>query len=87
MEKTVTQIKKVEQKTHFFYCDHCGAQLGCVTEHSDGYYTTLGEFKLHWNTPNGWYQLNKCLCDTCRDKYLSEICAILETIGFKPDEH
>ena len=83
MEKIVTQIKKVEQKTHFFYCDHCDAQLGCVTEYDDGYYQALGEFKLHWNTPKGWYELNKCLCDTCKDQYLSEIYVMLESIGFE----
>ena len=83
MEKTITQVKYVEQKTHLFYCDDCRVPLGCTTEYDDGYYERLGEFELEWHTPNGWYKLNKCLCDTCRDKCLNNIYEMLETAGFE----
>jgi hypothetical protein len=86
MEKIVTQIKQVEQKTHFFYCDNCGAQLGCQTECEDGYYKQLGELELLWRTPKRWYKLHKCLCDTCRNEYLSELHTMLETAGFTLDD-
>lgn len=86
MEKIVTQIKQVKQKTHFFYCDNCGTQLGCQTEYDDGYYKHIGEFELNWHTPNGWYKLHKCLCDTCRNEYLSKIHTLLETAGFTLDD-
>lgn len=86
MEKVYTQIKKVEERTHFFSCDGCGSSLGCTTEYSDGYYRTLGDFELSWYTPKGWYRLHKCLCDTCKDKYLDSIYASLEAIGFKLDK-
>lgn len=87
MEKVATQIKKVEQYTHFFYCDDCGAQLGCTTSHSDGWYSTLGDFELNWFTPKGWYRLEKCLCDTCKEKYLSAIYGGLESAGFQLDKY
>lgn len=83
MEKTVFEIREVKQAIHSFYCDHCGIELGSVEEYEDGYYPTLGGFELNWRTPNGWYRLNKCLCDTCRDKYLSDIYSALENAGFK----
>ena len=87
MERTVSQVKYVEQKTHLFYCDLCGAQLGCTTEYDDGYYEQLGEFELKWYTPNGWYKLHKCLCDTCREKYLTNIYGTLEVAGFKLEKY
>lgn len=83
MEKITTQIKKIQETTHSFYCDHCGAELGCSIEHDNGYYQQLGEFKLKMFTPKGWYELNKCLCGTCREKYLTGIYEMLESAGFK----
>lgn len=87
MEKVATEIKKIEHRTHFFYCDDCGSQLGCTTEYSDGWYPTIGDLELAWYTPNGWYRLEKCLCDSCREKYLSAIYGALEYAGFKRDTY
>jgi hypothetical protein len=86
MEKVATQIKKVEERTHLFYCDVCGVSLGCTTEYSDGYYPTIGDFELQWYTPKGWYEIHKCLCDNCKNQYLDFIYASLEAAGFAIDK-
>ncbi len=83
MEKIETKIKKIEERTHSFYCDECGTQLGCSTEHEDGYYQQLGEFKLEMFTPMGWHEFDKCFCANCRDKYLTKLYEMLESAGFE----
>ena len=87
MEKIETKIKQIEETTHSFYCDECGAEIGCSIEHDNGYYQQLGTFNLEMFTPNGWYDLNKHLCNTCRDKYLMSIYEMLESAGFKPRQY
>ena len=85
MEKIETKTKQIEDRTHYFYCDDCGRYIGYSNEHEDGYYQELGELDLNWFTPNGWYTFEKCLCASCRDKFLANLYKILEDTGFKPD--
>lgn len=85
MDKIETQTKTIEQRYHNFYCDVCGKYLGTSAECEDGWYQTLGGFGLKWHTPAGWYYTEKCLCDECREKYLSEVYAGLEQLGFKKE--
>jgi hypothetical protein len=87
MEKVETKTRQIEDRTHYFYCDDCDVELGHSHEYDDGYYEEFGEFEFHWYTPNGWYKLEKCLCHTCKEKYLSAIYGGLETAGFKFDKY
>ena len=84
MEKVETKTRQVEDRTHHFYCDNCGSHIGSSHEYDDGYYDELGEFELKILMPRGWYKLEKCLCDECRDEFLREAYAALESTGFKP---
>lgn len=83
MQKIETIKVKRDQVKHQFYCDHCNIYLGETIEYDDGYYPELGEFELSFHTPSGWYRINKCLCDTCRNKLLTEIENTLVSLGFK----
>lgn len=85
MEKIETKNRQIEDRTHHFYCDDCGAHIGSSEEYQDGYYEELGEFELKILMPRGWYKLEKCLCKTCIEKFLDTAYAVLEVIGFKPD--
>lgn len=85
MEKVENKTRQIEDRTHHFYCDDCGAYIGSSHEYDDGWYQELGEFELHWFTPNGWYKLENYLCNDCRDKLLTKVCAELEAAGFEPD--
>lgn len=85
MEKVETKITQIEDRVHHFYCDECGFHIGSTEEWYDGYYRNLGEFELKIYMPDGWYKLEKCLCDDCRDKFLDKVYVLLESVGFKPD--
>lgn len=85
MEKVETKTRKVEDRTHHFYCDYCGHYLGNTVEYWDGYYAELGEFELKMCTPRGWYKLEKCFCNDCKDKFLNNVYTSLEDAGFKLD--
>lgn len=84
MEKINSITKEIEDYEHSFYCDECGEYLGTTEEYDDGWYDTLGEFELSFNI-DGWYKVNKCLCDDCADKFLSNLKNHLESIGFKKE--
>ena len=85
MEKVEIKTRQIEDRTHHFYCDDCGTHIGSSCEYDDGWYQELGVFELHWLTPNGWYKLEKCLCNDCHDKFLTKVCSGLEAAGFELD--
>lgn len=85
MEKIETKTRQIEDHIHHFYCDDCGVYIGSSLEDYDGWCQELGEFRLKMNTPDGWYKLSKCLCDSCKNKLLTTIYDTLEAMGFKPD--
>lgn len=87
MEKIIHETRSVTIIYHDFYCDDCNKHLGRVQEYDDGYYGNLGEFEQKFYISRGWYRLRKNLCDDCKDKMISKICATLEEIGFEADEH
>ena len=79
--KNTTRIK--EDLIHHFYCDECNNYLGKSTEYDDGYYTELGKFKLDFKLPSGWFTIENCLCDECKEKYLKIVEKELIKLGFK----
>ena len=85
MEKVEIEVIETEEVTHHFYCDDCGDYLGSSAEYDDGWYQELGEFELNIYMPRGWYRLNKCLCNDCKDKFLDKFYVSLEAIGFELD--
>ena len=85
MEKIETKTRQIEDYTHHFYCDDCGIHIGSSEEYYDGYYQELGGFGLKILMPRGWYKLEKCLCEKCKEKFLDKAYASLELVGFKPD--
>ena len=85
MKKIEIKIVQTESKRHHFYCDNCGHCLGNTFEHDDGYYATLGDFKLKMHTPRGWYELKKCFCNQCKEDFLNKVYTSLEAAGFELD--
>ena len=85
MEKVEIKTKQIKDHTHHFYCDDCDAYIGSSHEYADGYYEELGEFELDILMPRGWYKLEKCLCEKCKEKFLDKFCASLEATGFELD--
>ena len=85
MEKVETKIRQVEDRTHYFYCNDCGALLGTSHEYNDGWYEEVGKFELKWFTPDGWYKLEKYLCTSCKNKFLTRVYDTLEFAGFERD--
>ena len=85
MDKIETRTQTIEQRRHYFYCDHCDTYLGMSEEYEDGWYYKFGEFAMNWNTQSGWYSVEKCLCNKCKEKYLSEVYTALEQLGFKKE--
>jgi hypothetical protein len=84
MEKLETNTCTIENVTHHFYCDDCNKYLGETEEYDDGYYHELGEFELSFYFLDNRYEINKCLCDECREKFLNKMLLILTELGFKP---
>jgi hypothetical protein len=85
MEKVETKTRQIEDRTHHFYCDDCGAHIGSSQEYDDGWYQELGQFEIKILMPRGWYKLEKCLCEDCKKKFSNKVHAKLELVGFKPD--
>ena len=83
MEKLETRPCTREETTHHFYCDDCNKYLGKTEEYDDGYYPELGEFELKFYLPSGWYKVNKCLCDECRQKFLQKVEKTLVELSFE----
>lgn len=84
MEEVEIKIKQIEERTHHFYCDNCGDYIGSSQEEVDGWYQELGEFELKILMPRGWYKLEKCLCEKCKEKFLDQAYTNLEFVGFVP---
>lgn len=78
--KTNTIINEIE-----FYCDDCGNFLGKTEEYDDWYYEELGEFEVDFYF-NGWYKLEKHLCDECKEKETKKIEKALKKLGFVKNE-
>ena len=85
MEKLESKTYSIERVTHRFYCDDCNTYLGKSEEYDDGYYQDLGEFKLKMYLPSGWYIVEKCLCNECREKFLKKVENTLKELGFKKE--
>lgn len=83
MEKLETKTCTREETTHHFYCDDCNKYLGKTEEYDDGWYPELGEFELKFYLPSGWYEVNKCLCDECRQEFLQKVEKTLVELGFE----
>ena len=70
MEKVETKTVQRESRRYHFYCDNCGHYLGNTPEHWDGYHAKLGEFdELQIYTPRGWYKIEKCFCNKCKEDF------------------
>ena len=87
MHNKVNKTKTITVVAHEFHCDDCGAYLGASEEYDDGWYKQIGNFNLRYYTSQDWYVLNKHLCDTCKEKLLSKLCATLEDMGFKSEQY
>lgn len=85
MEKVETKTRQIQDRIHHFYCDDRGAHIGSSEEHYDGYYAELGGFGLKIIMPRGWYKLEKCLCEKCKENFLDKDYDSLEFVGFKLD--
>lgn len=85
MEKLETNTRTIKNVTHHFYCDSCNKYLGKSEEYDDGYYPELGEFELNFYLPDGWYNINKCFCYGCREKFLNKMRSTLTELGFKKE--
>jgi hypothetical protein len=82
MEKETRTTYQKELIEHSFYCDECERHLGTSKEFDDGWYQTFGEFQLRFKV-DGWYYINKHLCEHCRNNIISKIKSALKDIGFK----
>lgn len=83
MEKKRIHRKTISSTIHEFYCDDCGQYIGESTECDDGYYKKLGNVDLDVYIFAYCYELNKCLCNSCRKKLSSNIENNLFKMGFK----
>ena len=85
MEKIETIIREIKEQEHQFYWDCCNEYLGTRAEYSDGYYPKIGEFELKIYLPDGWYKVEKCFCEECKEKYLSKLKNVLNELDFEKD--
>lgn len=78
------RIKKIKttKNMYEYYCDNCGKLIGTSLEYDDGWVEPLGEFVQEVNI-DGWYKLEKCLCDECARKETERIIKTLKCLGFK----
>ena len=84
MEKINTVNKTIEYRYHTFYCDICNKELGTTEEWEDGYYNKLGEYTQSFNLSGvKWFELEKVLCDKCKDEFNEKIKNALFDLGFK----
>ena len=83
MEKLETRTCTREETTHHFYCDGCDEYLGETHEYDDGWYPDLGEFELKFFVNGNWYEINKCFCDECKEKFLQKVEKTLVELGFE----
>lgn len=85
MEKITRQDVTMTTIIHDFYCDECGVHFATSREHDDGHYHEPGSIYLKIYTPRGRYVLDKCLCDQCKEKFMSNIYDTLLSMGFSKD--
>ena len=85
MERLETTTRTIKDTTHHFYCDECNKYLGKTKEYDDGYYPKLGEFELKFYI-NGWYKVEKCFCDKCKEKFIKKTCDTLTDLGFEAEK-
>ena len=85
MEKTKITTRQIEDIEHSFYCDECNKYLGTSKECDDGWYKEFGEFELNLYI-NTWYHIKKCLCNDCRNKFLTNLKTVLIDMGFKNND-
>lgn len=85
MEKSTIKTITTTKTIHHFYCDSCGTHIGSSEEYVDGWYRPHGEFELKMYTPRGWYKLEKCFCNKCKEEFLDKLYSALEDAEFKLD--
>lgn len=86
MEKIITESRTREVVKHSFYCDHCAKYLGTTEEYDDGWYAELNKFEFSANIDEK-YVIEKCLCDECRQTFVTHLKSVLEGIGFKKERY
>ena len=84
MEKTIKEMVQVEKARHEFYCDECNKYLGTSEEYDDGWYKDIGQFELKIYI-DGWYYVDKCLCDDCKKSFIENLKVTLKNIGFEKE--
>ena len=83
MEKIKEATKLIENAEHLFYCDDCGVFLGTTVEFDDGWCPKLGRFTLIIPIYDQRYEIKKCLCDECKEKFITRLTNMLIDIGFQ----
>ena len=80
----IIKSEKVEYilDIHQFYCDICKEYIGESEEDDEGYYEDLGGYSLKFWIRDGWYKVDRCLCDKCRAKFTKDIIDTLVLKGF-----
>lgn len=68
---------------HLFYCDECNKYLGTSEEFDDGYYARFGDFELSVNVLGERYNIEKTLCDECKNVFLDNLKSTLTNLGFR----
>ena len=82
MEKMEKTSITVQRNKHHFYCDDCETYLGESIEYGDGYYNHIGEVEIKFYI-DGWYEYHGTLCDTCRNKFITNLKGVLINLGFE----
>ena len=84
------KIKKEEVTSveffHEFYCDTCNKFLGMSSECDDGYYEEYGEVDEHICLFNTWYEIKGTFCESCFEKFKTNIIKRIKAIGFKGEK-
>lgn len=83
MVKITENSKTITFKQVTYICDGCEKELDTVQEYDDGYIPESKyafDTKYHFN--NKWFHFNKCLCPECKAKFIADVEAILEQLGF-----
>lgn len=83
MEQITITTQEITTTVHDFTCDGCGVALGSSTEDLNGAYDEIGLFELNFLVDNVWYHLEKHLCDTCKEEFLTSVRDTLTGLGFE----
>ena len=85
IQEETDSLKAFEVNVKFLYsCIKASDELRLI----DGQYTELnemkiGEFELKIHLPDGWYKVEKCFCEACKEKYLSKLQNVLNELDFE----